>query len=94
MKAQQGTYHREAMIDGLGGRPRMLVQLKPHIVSQGRFIDLRQRECSGAPPPAGEVQQIIGISAQRARRELTKQLGIQKIVAQGPISSPFASSRR
>src|ERR1041384_3249259 len=81
VKAQKGAYHGEAVIDGLGGRPRVLVQLKSHVVSQGPFIHLGQRWRSGSPPPAGEVQQIVGIRAQGSRREIAQHLRVEELVA-------------
>src|ERR1039458_5607890 len=35
--------------------------------------------------PAGEVQQVIGVGAQRAGRQLTSMLSIQKIIDPGDL---------
>jgi hypothetical protein len=43
MEAIQATHHTQAMIHGLGGRLRCLVQLMADIVEQSRLGDFRQR---------------------------------------------------
>src|SRR5207302_7766162 len=79
MEPIQTTNHSQAMIYGLRRGLRLLVQLMPNIVQQRGLSDLGQSLVL-ALKPASEVQQVIGVGAHRARRQLTKMLGIEKIV--------------
>ena len=68
--------HTQAMIHGLGSGLGLLVQLIAGVVQQGRFGNFRQGPVF--PPPAGEVEQIVSVSAQGTRGELAHTLGVEK----------------
>ena len=59
----QATNHRQAMIYGLRSGLGLLVQLMADIVQQRGLGDFR-KSLGPALKPTGEVQQIIGVSAQ------------------------------
>ena len=86
MKSVQTTNHGQAMIYGLRRGPRLLVQLMTNIVPQRGFRDGRKRLML-VLKPTSKVQQVIGVGAQRARRELTNVLGIEKIVGPGDLAT-------
>ena len=66
VEAIQATNHGQAMIDGLRRGLGLLIQLMTDIVQQGGLGDPGQRP-GRVLEPAGEVQQVISIGAQRAR---------------------------
>ena len=80
----QTTNHGQAMIYGLRGRLGLLAQLMADIVQQCGLGDFG-KGLGLALKPTSEVQQIIGVGAQRARRQLAKMLGIEKIVGPGDL---------
>lgn len=43
MEAVQRAEHAQAMVDGLGGRFGLFVELIAHLIEQSRFIHLKQR---------------------------------------------------
>jgi len=75
----QTTNHRQAVIDGRRCGLGLLVQLIPNIVQQ-RGLGDGGKDLRLALKPASEVQQVISVGAQRARRPSTNVLGIKKIV--------------
>ena len=77
MEPVQTTKHGQTMIYGLRCGLWLLVQLMTNIVHQRGLCDHGNRLML-APIPASEVQQVIGVGANRARRQLTKMLGIEK----------------
>ena len=74
------------MIYGLRSRLGLLVQLMADIVEQCGLGDFG-KSLGLALPPTGEVQQVIGVSAQRTRRQLAKMLGIEKVVGPGDLAA-------
>ena len=57
----QTVRRSNAMVDGLGGRLGLMVQLEADIVEQLRLVELGQlNRCGGKP--LCQIQKIIGIS--------------------------------
>ena len=67
VEAVQATHGNQPVIHGLRRGRRFAVELMPHVVEQSRFGDFLQR-LGRLLEPAGEVQQIVGVSAQRTQR--------------------------
>jgi hypothetical protein len=76
METVQTMQYREAMIDRLRGGLGRLIQLIADVVEQNGFGDLGQRAGRVLLPPAGEMQQIISVGAQRTQGELANMLRI------------------
>ena len=72
------------MIYGLRRGLWLLVQLMTDIVQQRGLGDLG-KSLGLALKPTSEVQQVIGVGAQRTRRQLAKMLGIEKVVDPGDL---------
>jgi hypothetical protein len=78
-------HNTEAMVHGLRRGLGLLVELMADVFQQSRFGNLSQGLRRLLPPPAGEVQQVVSISAQRTRRELADALGIEEVVGPGDL---------
>jgi len=78
----QTTNYGQTMIDGLRRRMGLLIQLMPNIVQQCGLGDFGKR-LAPAVKPTREVQKVISVGAQRAQRQLTDMLGIEKILDPG-----------
>src|SRR5215469_3815319 len=74
------------MIHGLWGGLGMLLELVADIVDDRRFGHLGDRLALGFEP-AGKVDQIIGVSAERAQRELPEALGVEEHIR--PVEFPL-----
>jgi hypothetical protein len=82
MEAIQTAHHAQAVIDGGGSRFGFTIELAADIVEQARLLELGQRTARRLQP-ASEMQQVISVRAQGARRELAKPLSIEEIVGPG-----------
>jgi len=80
----QTTDHGQAMIHGSRSRLGLLTQLMTDIIQQGGLGDFRKSLGLALKPPS-EVQQVIGIGAEGARRQLTKMLGVEEVVGPGNL---------
>src|ERR1035441_7810775 len=79
MESIQTTDHGQAMIYGLRRGLRLLIELVTDVVEQGGLGDLRQRQRQRRfAPPAGEVQQVISVSAQGTQGQLANALTIEE----------------
>src|SRR5437764_11387996 len=57
-------HHAQVVIYSLRRGLGFLMELMPDVVEQGAIIDFRQELWPPFAPPAGEVQQVISVSAQ------------------------------
>src|SRR6266567_2295947 len=76
----------QTMIHGLRRGLGLLVELMTDVVEQCGLGDFGQR-LGRLLEPAGEVQQVIGVSAERTQRELANALSIEKGVGPGHLLS-------
>src|SRR5436305_13756270 len=86
-------------IDGGASRTRVCAGLESNVVEEGRAGEVLGGYRTGvmnAVPPADEVQQIVSIKSQRARRQPTDILAIQIAIdpANLPASSLFDHTNR
>src|SRR5271165_4986049 len=82
MESVQTTNHGQAMIYRLRRGLRILIELVTDVVEQRGLGDLRQRQWQRRfAPPAGEVQQVISISAQGAQGQLANALTIEESIS-------------
>src|SRR6266700_2713687 len=72
----------QTMIHGLRRGLGLLVELMTDVVEQCGLGDFGQR-LGRLLEPAGEVQQVIGVSAERTQRELANALSIEKAIGGG-----------
>jgi hypothetical protein len=71
-------------------RRRLLVELRANVVDEAGFVDFRQRHGQRRlGPPAGEVQQVIGVGAQGTEGELANALGIEEGVSPSDLLAVF-----
>src|SRR6266511_6369089 len=80
MKAIHRADHTQMMIDCLGGRRGIFVELIANVIEQSRFIDVENSRGRMLLMPAREVQEIIGIGAQGTERKLANTLGIEEAI--------------
>ena len=85
MEAIQRAQYAQTVIDGRGSRFGFMIELAADIVEQTSLIELGQRTARRLQP-AGEMQQVICVSAQGAWRELAKPLSIEEIVGPGKFA--------
>src|SRR6516164_4686398 len=82
MKAIAAVHRGQTMIHGLWGWLPILLQLVADIVDDRRLGDGGKRPMLRFEP-AGEVEQVVGVDAQRTRRELAEALSIEESI--GPV---------
>jgi hypothetical protein len=95
VKTIQAVHHTQAMIHGLRRGLGFAIKLMADVIEQSGLGDFGQK-LGCLCEPAGEVQQVIGVSPQRTQRELAHALGIQKGVGPGdllPVRSEQAIGR-
>jgi hypothetical protein len=69
----------QSAIHGCWCRLGLLVELIANVVDEAGFVDFRQRQRQRRlGPPAGEVQQVKRVGAQRTEGELANALGIEE----------------
>ena len=79
MESIQTPNYGQAVIDGGRRGPGLLVQFMPNVFQQYRLGE-RSEVLRLALTPASEVQKVISVGTQRARRKLTKMLSVQEII--------------
>jgi hypothetical protein len=65
------------MIYGLGSGFGIAIELMLDILHKGGLRDLGQRQTLGLEP-AGEIEEVVGVDAERAWRELAEALSVQE----------------
>ena len=88
MEAIAAAYGAQAMIHRRRRGLRILLELMTDIVDERGFGDLGERLMLRLEPP-GEVEQVVGVDAQRARGKLAQALGIEESVSPVQFSSVF-----
>jgi len=87
METVQATKHAQAVVKGLGHGLELVVPLVAEILEQDRFIDLGERTRGTGKPPAGEVEEIVGIGAHRTQRKATRPLRVQELIEQWDLAA-------
>src|SRR6516164_3382658 len=79
----------DAVIDEGRGGPRLLTGLEAHILQERGFGQVPFSDVCGVMntlPPAHEVQQVVGVSAQRGVRQATNIFAIQVTIDPGDLA--------
>jgi hypothetical protein len=77
MEAIAAAHCAQAMIYGLGSGFGIAIELMLDILHKGGLGDLGQRQKLGLEP-AGEIEEVVGVDAERAWRELAEALSVQE----------------
>ena len=85
METIETTEHGEAVIDRLGSGLRRMVELVADILQEERLVQPGKPEVLGSEPSCC-MQQVKGIGAQRAQRELAKSLRIEDLSGPGDLA--------
>src|SRR5215472_10724021 len=77
------------MVESLRRRLGLVVPLVAQIIEQGRFVDLSEGTRGMGEPPAGEVEEIVGVSAHGARRKAARSLCVEEFIEPRDLTVPL-----
>jgi hypothetical protein len=65
----------------------LVVPLGAEIIEQDRLVDLGKGARGVGEPPAGEVEEIVGISAHRVQRKAARPLRVQELIEEWDLAA-------